>query len=71
MNLPLLLVFGRKDRTISYMGANLYPQDVEYGLYTSNPMAAEIERFSLSLAELSGLEFRGPLGQGGPGELVE
>ena len=58
MNLPLLLVFGRKDSTISYMGANLYPQDVEYGLYASNPMAAEIERFSLSLAELPGLESR-------------
>jgi phenylacetate-CoA ligase len=57
MNLPLLLVFGRKDSTISYMGANLYPQDVEYGLYAS-PMAAEIERFSLSLAELPGLESR-------------
>jgi len=58
MKLPLLLVFGRKDSTISYMGANLYPQDVEYGLYAGNPLAAEIARFSLSLAELPGLEFR-------------
>jgi phenylacetate-CoA ligase len=58
MKLPLLLMFGRKDSTISYMGANLYPQDVEYGLYAGNPMAAEIARFSLSLAELPGLESR-------------
>jgi len=58
MNLPLLLVFGRKDSTISYMGANLYPQDVEYGLYTANPLAGQIERFSLSLVELPDLECR-------------
>jgi phenylacetate-CoA ligase len=58
MNLPLLLVYGRKDSTISYMGANLYPQDVEYGLYTGNPLAAMIARFSLSLAELPDLECR-------------
>jgi phenylacetate-CoA ligase len=31
---------------------------VEYGLYAGNPMAAQIERFSLSLAELPGLESR-------------
>ena len=34
-------------RTISYLGANLYPQDVEYGLYVGNPYAPEISRFCL------------------------
>ncbi|MEU6998021.1 phenylacetate--CoA ligase family protein [Nonomuraea sp. NPDC046570] len=58
MNLPLLFLFGRKDSTISYMGANLYPQDVEYGLYEGNPYAADIARFCLSLEELPGLEYR-------------
>ncbi|MEV4577681.1 phenylacetate--CoA ligase family protein [Nonomuraea jabiensis] len=58
MNLPLLFLFGRKDSTISYMGANLYPQDVEYGLYQGNPYAAAINRFCLSLEELPGLEYR-------------
>lgn len=58
MNLPLLFLFGRKDSTISYMGANLYPQDVEYGLYEGNPHAARIGRFCLSLEELPGLEYR-------------
>jgi len=58
MNLPLLFLFGRKDSTISYMGANLYPQDVEYGLYEGNPYAACIARFCLSLEELPGLEYR-------------
>lgn len=55
MNLPLLFLFGRKDSTISYMGANLYPQDVEYGLYVGNPYAAHIARFCLSLEELPDL----------------
>lgn len=58
MSLPLLFLFGRKDSTISYMGANLYPQDVEYGLYQGNPHAAAINRFCLSLEELPGLEYR-------------
>jgi phenylacetate-CoA ligase len=58
MNLPLLFLFGRKDSTISYMGANLYPQDVEYGLYQNNPHAAWIARFCLSLDEQPDLECR-------------
>ena len=39
MRLPLLFLYGRQDSTISYMGANIYPQDVEYGLYAGNPLA--------------------------------
>lgn len=55
---PLLFLLGHKDSTVSYMGANLYPQDVEYGLYTGNPHAAWIARFCLSLEELPDLECR-------------
>ncbi|AVT37167.1 phenylacetate--CoA ligase family protein [Plantactinospora sp. BB1] len=58
VTLPLLLLFGRRDSTISYLGANLYPQDVEYGLYAGNPYAAEISRFRLALVEDAGLESR-------------
>ncbi|GAA2460237.1 phenylacetate--CoA ligase family protein [Actinomadura vinacea] len=58
MALPLLFLFGRADSTISYMGANLYPQDVEYGLYEGNPHAADIARFCMSLEELPDLESR-------------
>ncbi|MEU6034844.1 phenylacetate--CoA ligase family protein [Actinomadura sp. NPDC047616] len=58
MALPLLFLFGRADSTISYMGANLYPQDVENGLYAGNPYAADIARFCLSLEELPDLESR-------------
>ncbi|MEW2353321.1 phenylacetate--CoA ligase family protein [Spirillospora sp. NPDC029432] len=58
MALPLLFLFGRADSTISYMGANLYPQDVEYGLYEGNPHASDIARFCMSLEELPDLESR-------------
>lgn len=58
MRLPLLLLFGRADSTVSYMGANLYPQDIEYGLYQDNPHADLISRFCLSLEELADLETR-------------
>ncbi|MFI9503258.1 phenylacetate--CoA ligase family protein [Nocardia sp. NPDC052566] len=58
MNLPLLFLFGRADSTVSYMGANLYPQDIEYGLYQGNPHADLISRFCLSLEELPDLESR-------------
>ncbi|WP_419996525.1 phenylacetate--CoA ligase family protein [Streptomyces boninensis] len=51
MRLPLLFLYGRADSTVSYMGANIYPQDVEYGLYDGNPHAARIESFCLALDE--------------------
>ena len=58
MRLPLLFLFGRKDSTISYMGANIYPQDVENGLYSGHTMAHLIEGFCLSLEESADLESR-------------
>ncbi len=58
MRLPLLFLFGRKDSTISYMGANIYPQDVEYGLYDGNPYAHLLEGFCLELREDAALESR-------------
>jgi phenylacetate-CoA ligase len=58
MRLPLLFLFGRRDSTVSYMGANIYPQDVEYGLYAGNPAAHLIESFRLSLEERADLEAR-------------
>ncbi|MEV4512310.1 phenylacetate--CoA ligase family protein [Dactylosporangium sp. NPDC049525] len=58
MRLPLLFLYGRKDSTISYMGANIYPQDVENGLYQDNPLAHQIQSFCLTLEEHSDLESR-------------
>ena len=58
MRLPLLFLFGRRDSTVSYMGANIYPQDVEYGLYADNPQAHLLESFCLELEEHTDLESR-------------
>lgn len=54
MKLPLLLLFGRADATISFMGANIYPQDVENGLYTDEARAAQIASFTLTLEDVEG-----------------
>jgi phenylacetate-CoA ligase len=43
---------------VSYMGANIYPQDVEYGLYSGNPLAHLIAGFCLELVEDSDLSSR-------------
>lgn len=56
LRLPVLFLFGRKDSTISYMGANIYPQDVEYGLYADADSARAIESFFLSIEERDNLE---------------
>jgi phenylacetate-CoA ligase len=48
-SLPFLFLFGRADSTVSYMGANIYPLDVEYGLYRDHDLAAAIEGFCLEL----------------------
>jgi len=58
MRLPLLFLYGRKDSTISYMGANIYPQDVEYGLYAGNPQAHLLQSFCLAVTEQADLESR-------------
>ncbi|MCD1286934.1 MULTISPECIES: phenylacetate--CoA ligase family protein [unclassified Brevibacterium] len=51
MKLPFVLLFGRADSTISYMGANIYPLDIENGLYRDNPQAHLIESFRIELLE--------------------
>lgn len=58
MRLPLLFLYGRADSTVSFMGANIYPQDVEYGLYQDNPYAGEIEAFMLTLEQTAALDAR-------------
>jgi len=58
MKLPFVLLFGRKDSTISYIGANLYPIDIENGLYRDNPHASAIESFKLALLEVGEHEQR-------------
>jgi phenylacetate-CoA ligase len=58
IRLPLLFLFGRTDSTISYLGANIYPQDVEYGLYHGHDLAHVIDGFCLTLEERDDLESR-------------
>jgi len=58
MRLPLLFLYGRKDSTVSFMGANIYPQDVEYGLYEGNTRANLLEGFTLTLEETPQLDAR-------------
>jgi phenylacetate-CoA ligase len=49
--LPFLWVYGRKDSTISVMGANIYPEDLEQALYAEPDLAEVTTSFCLSLAE--------------------
>ena len=56
--LPLLFLFGRSDSTVSVMGANIYPQDIEHGLYANAELARHIQRFCLTLEEHADLRSR-------------
>lgn len=49
--LPFLWVYGRKDSTISVMGANIYPEDIEQALYRRPELAAATSSFCLGLEE--------------------
>jgi phenylacetate-CoA ligase len=49
--LPFLFVFGRKDSTVSVMGANIYPEDVEHIVYSDPVLAKAVNSFSLSLID--------------------
>lgn len=51
MRLPFMYIFGRRDSTISYMGANIYPEDVEAGLLANETYANKVGAFCLELVE--------------------
>jgi phenylacetate-CoA ligase len=51
VRMPYLFVFGRADSTVSVMGANIYPGDVEGGIYADASLAAHVRSFCLSLLE--------------------
>ena len=51
--LPYLFLYGRRDQTISIMGANIYPADVERALYSQPQLAAGLASFMLVVAENS------------------
>lgn len=49
--MPYLFLYGRRDQTISIMGANIYPADVESALYAQPELAPGFSSFMLSVAE--------------------
>jgi phenylacetate-CoA ligase len=51
LRLPFFWIYGRRDYTISVMGANIYPEDLEQCLYAEPELAKITHSFCLSLAE--------------------
>jgi phenylacetate-CoA ligase len=51
IHMPYLFVFGRKDSTVSVMGANIYPADIEATIYAEPAVAQRILSYQLSLTE--------------------
>lgn len=58
VRMPYLYVFGRADSTVSVMGANIYPGDVEAGIYARPELAAHVRSFRLSIVEPTAGETR-------------
>ena len=51
VRMPYLFVFGRKDSTVSVMGANIYPGDIEAGIYADPALAEQVLSFRLAIRE--------------------
>lgn len=51
LRLPFLWIYGRRDFTISVMGANIYPEDLEQCLYNDPELARITRSFCQSLLE--------------------
>jgi phenylacetate-CoA ligase len=49
--LPFLWIHGRRDATISVMGANVYPEDVESVLYGDPRVEPRLQSFMLSVVD--------------------
>jgi phenylacetate-CoA ligase len=49
--MPYLFVFGRTDSTVSVMGANIYPGDIEAGIYADPALAEQVRSFRLGIRE--------------------
>jgi len=49
VRLPFLWIYGRRDATISVMGANIYPEDVETIIYKDRLLPDRLHSFCLSV----------------------
>lgn len=56
--LPFMYIFGRADNTLSYMGANIYPEDVEQALFSNADDARKLGAFTMELLEVGNAEMR-------------
>lgn len=56
--LPFLYLFGRSDSTISYMGANIYPEDIEQALFADPKDARRLGAFCLEIVDIGEAEQR-------------
>jgi phenylacetate-CoA ligase len=54
LRLPFFWVYGRRDYTVSVMGANIYPEDIEQCLYADAALARITHSFCLALDEGDG-----------------
>ena len=53
LRMPFLWIFGRRDFTISVMGANIYPEDLEQCVYADPDLARITRSFCQSLVDQS------------------
>ena len=53
IRMPFLWVYGRKDSTVSVMGANIYPEDIEECLYAEPELAQITSSYCLGLKEFA------------------
>jgi len=56
LRLPFFWVYGRRDYTVSVMGANIYPEDIEQCLYADAALAKITHSFCLALEESAGAD---------------
>ncbi|MBU4486728.1 MAG: phenylacetate--CoA ligase family protein [Candidatus Delongbacteria bacterium] len=58
LRLPLMWIYGRKDFTISVMGANIYPEDLEQCIFADKELSRITKSFCQSLSEGEHAEVR-------------
>jgi len=51
LHIPFMWIYGRKDFTVSVMGANIYPEDLEQCVYSSPELAPITRSFCQALHE--------------------
>jgi phenylacetate-CoA ligase len=49
--LPFLFIYGRRDATVSVMGANIYPEDIEVLLYGDPELVPRLHSFLLDVVD--------------------